>query len=139
MKNSNGIFEQWIDQAIEIELTSPDDFLKIKETLTRMGIGTVNRDGKKTLYQSCHIFQKRGRYYIVHFKELLFLDGKTVNISIDDIKRRNLIIKYLQEWALCKVLNGSIQEQMQNSAVRVIPFKDKSDWLLVAKYTIGQK
>jgi len=122
---------------VEIRFREYDDFLKIKETLTRMGVAS-NRD--KILYQSAHILHKQGRYYIVHFKELFALDGKNTNISDVDIERRNAIIKLLQEWNLLNVLDETQLEPMGNvGQFKIISYKEKNNWELVPKYNIGVK
>jgi hypothetical protein len=133
--------EEWYnDMAVEVQLPTHDDFLKIKETLTRIGIGT-HKEGRNKLYQTCHILQKRGCYFIVHFKELLLLDGKEVDISDFDIKRRNTIISFLEEWGLVKDVRPAItaENKAKSSAIKVIPFADKMNWDLIPKYTIGSK
>lgn len=123
---------------LEITLNEPDDFLKVRETLTRIGVAS-RRD--KKLFQSCHILHKQGRYYIVHFKELFGLDGKPSNISENDIQRRNAIAKLLEEWALVKILKPKVLED--NVAplhqIKIISYKEKDDWELIAKYNIGKK
>ncbi|UCR74253.1 endoribonuclease translational repressor of early genes [Klebsiella phage vB_KpnM_5N] len=118
---------------IEITLKHPEDFLKVKETLTRMGIAN-NKD--KVLYQSCHILQKQGRYYIVHFKEMLKLDGRPVTIDLEDEIRRDSIAQLLADWGLLSINRGQTLAQMQNN-FRVITFKQKHEWTLKSKYTIG--
>lgn len=118
---------------IEITLKQPEDFLKVKETLTRMGIAN-NKD--KVLYQSCHILQKQGRYYIVHFKEMLKLDGRPVAIDLEDEIRRDSIAQLLADWGLLSINRGQTLAQMQNN-FRVITFKQKHEWTLKSKYTIG--
>ena len=118
---------------LEIMLNKTDDFLKIKETLTRIGIAN-NKD--KVLYQSCHILQKQGKYYIVHFKELLKLDGREVNITEEDELRRNNIAMCLSEWGMCEILG--IHKFTEENHFRVIPFRDKNEWKLVHKYRIGK-
>lgn len=120
---------------IEIFLKQPEDFLKVKETLTRMGIAN-NRD--KILYQSCHILQKQGRYYVVHFKEMLQLDGRPVTIDDEDFDRRDSIAQLLEDWGLVELAPGqrSFMSEMKNN-FRVISFKQKSEWVLKSKYTIG--
>ena len=126
-----------IESLIEVTLKEPDDFLKVKETLTRIGVASKKSD---TLFQSCHILHKQGKYYIVHFKELFALDGKQTDLNEDDISRRNTIAKLLAEWDLVNVVN---EEQLQPadsmSSNKVIPFNQKSEWELVAKYNIGKK
>lgn len=118
---------------IEIKLKQPEDFLKVKETLTRMGIAN-NKD--KVLYQSCHILQKQGRYYIVHFKEMLRMDGRPVEISDEDILRADSITQLLEDWGLIEICEGEVYDAMTNN-FRVISFKQKSEWTLKSKYTIG--
>ena len=118
---------------IEIKLKQPEDFLKVKETLTRMGIAN-NKD--RVLYQSCHILQKQGRYYIVHFKEMLKLDGRQVTIDKEDVIRRDSIAQLLGDWNLVEIVEDQELFEMQNN-FRVITFKQKDDWVLKAKYTIG--
>ncbi|AKY01897.1 translation repressor protein [Klebsiella phage RCIP0032] len=120
-------------KMIEITLKKPEDFLKVKETLTRMGIAN-NKD--KVLYQSCHILQKQGRYYIVHFKEMLKLDGRPVIIDLEDEIRRDSIAQLLADWGLLSINRGQTLAQMQNN-FRVITFKQKHEWTLKSKYTIG--
>lgn len=120
-------------KMLEINLTHDDDFLKIKETLTRIGIAN-NKD--KILYQSCHILQKQGRYYIVHFKELLQLDGREVNITEEDVIRRNNIAMCLQQWNMCQIIG--VHKFTTENHFRIIPFRDKDNWRLVHKYRIGK-
>ena len=122
---------------VEIRFDEPDDFLKIKETLTRMGVAS-NRD--KILYQSTHILHKQGQYYIVHFKELFALDGKPTNLTKVDIERRNAIVNLLQEWKLLTIVKPDLLVPMGNvGQFKIISFKDKVDWQLVPKYNIGVK
>jgi hypothetical protein len=122
---------------LEVTLAEPDDFLKVKETLTRIGIAS-RRDNK--LYQSCHILHKQGRYFIVHFKELFMLDGKKSNLELSDVQRRNTIATLLQDWGLVQIEN---KEQAKDCApmrqVKIIGFKDKHNWELCPKYNIGNK
>lgn len=127
-----------IDNLVEVALSSEEDFLKIKETLTRIGV--ASRKDKK-LFQSCHILHKQGRYYIVHFKELFALDGKPSNFSDDDKARRNTIINLIAEWGLVKLINPqkSSNPVAPFSQVKVITHKEKGEWELVAKYNIGKK
>jgi hypothetical protein len=115
-----------------------EDFLKIKETLTRIGVASRK---EKKLYQSCHILHKQGKYYIVHFKELFALDGKPTNFSDEDIGRRNTIALLLEEWGLIKIVEKEICEKVKTplSQIKILPFKEKADWELVAKYNIGRK
>jgi hypothetical protein len=127
-----------LSKFIEVQLNEQDDFLKVRETLTRIGVSSRR---EKVLYQSCHILHKQGRYYLVHFKELFALDGKPSNISEDDIQRRNAIANLLEEWGLLTILNPKIMED--NIApiyqIKIISFKEKDDWQLIAKYNIGKK
>ena len=125
-----------LNQLVEVRLYNSEDFLKVKETLSRIGIASKKDN---TLYQSCHILHKQGRYYIVHFKELFFLDGKEANISESDLGRRNRIVALLDEWELIEVINYSMIEfnMIPIGQVKIIPFKEKSKWNLVTKYTIG--
>ena len=127
-----------IDNMVEVRLDHDDDFLKVKETLTRIGVAS-RKDN--TLYQSCHILHKQGRYYIVHFKELFALDGKDTNFSDEDKFRRNKIAFLLQEWGLLKVVEPDIikEDQAQMNHIKIINHKEKNDWELVAKYNIGRK
>ena len=123
---------------IEVTLNEQDDFLKVRETLTRIGVSSRK---EKVLYQSCHILHKQGKYYIVHFKELFALDGKPSNISENDIQRRNAIANLLEEWGLVTILNKELMKD--NIAplhqVKIISFKEKNDWKLITKYNIGKK
>lgn len=122
---------------LEVTLVQPDDFLKVRETLTRIGVAS-RKD--KILYQSCHILHKQGRYYITHFKELFALDGKQADITDNDIQRRNTIAKLLSDWGLIKILNTSaVEDQAPLSQIKVIAYKDKDEWDLQAKYNIGKK
>jgi len=127
-----------VESLVEINLAKDDDFLKIKETLTRMGIASPKNN---CLYQSCHILHKRGRYYIVHFKELFALDGKPSNFSEEDMSRRNTIIKLLSDWDLVELVNkDSVLEPVAPiNQIKIISHKDKSNWELIAKYNIGNK
>jgi hypothetical protein len=126
-----------IDTFVEVTLPSDDAFLKVKETLTRIGISSRKSN---TLFQSCHILHKQGKYYIVHFKELFMLDGKHTNIDEEDIARRNTIVKLLSEWGLVKVVDESVITTESNLAnIKIIPHKDKANWELVPKYNIGNK
>lgn len=135
-----------INNLIEVEIGGDDDFLKIRETLTRIGIAsrkyvTVDDMKKMTLYQSCHILHKRQRYYIVHFKELFALDGKPFNMTEDDVARRNTIARLLSEWELVTLVDDTIIKEPQAplSKIKVLPHKEKSDWQLVSKYNIGKR
>jgi hypothetical protein len=127
-----------IDSLVEVELPNEESFLKVKETLTRIGIASKK---EKKLFQSCHILHKQGKYYIVHFKELFMLDGKINNFDDEDKGRRNTIISLLQQWDLIKVLTPSkIEEPVAPlSQIKILPYKDKNDWELAAKYSIGRK
>ena len=127
-----------IENMVEVTLPNEENFLKVKETLTRIGIAS-KKDRK--LYQSCHILHKQGRYYIVHFKELFMLDGKANDFSDDDRARRNTIVNLLQEWDLVKTVNeGQTEEPVASlSQIKILPHKEKSEWELIAKYSIGKK
>jgi len=127
-----------INNLVEVRLKNDDDFLKIRETLTRIGVASKK---EKTLYQSCHILHKQGRYFIVHFKELFALDGKPSNFSESDIARRNTITNLLKEWDLVEMVSESQTENpvAPISQVKVLPFKEKEEWELVAKYNIGKR
>ena len=124
------------DKMLEVTIKQPDDFLKVRETLTRIGVAS-RKD--KTLYQSCHILHKQGKYYIVHFKELFALDGKDTNLSENDIARRNTISNLLADWGLVDVISKSEVEAAPLSQIKVISFKDKENWKLETKYNIGKK
>jgi hypothetical protein len=132
------IYYDWTPESmLEVKLPEPDNFLKIKETLTRIGVAS-RKD--KILYQSCHILHKQGRYFIVHFKELFALDGKEANISVGDIERRNTIAGLLEEWGLLKINNpAKATARVSLSQIKVVSFKEKSTWQLIAKYNIGKK
>ena len=127
-----------LTKFIEVSLREQDDFLKVRETLTRIGVSSRK---ERVLYQSCHILHKQGKYYIVHFKELFALDGKPSNITENDIQRRNAIANLLEEWGLIKVLNKDLMKD--NIAplhqIKIISFKEKDDWQLITKYNIGKK
>ena len=124
------------DQMLEVGLKEPDDFLKVRETLSRIGVASRKN---KTLFQSCHILHKQGKYYIVHFKELFALDGKDTNISENDIARRNTIANLLTDWGLVDVVGTSKIEAAPLSQIKVISFKEKNEWKLETKYNIGKK
>ena len=124
------------DKMLEVGFKEPDEFLKVRETLSRIGVASRKN---KTLYQSCHILHKQGKYYIVHFKELFALDGKDTNISENDIARRNTIANLLTDWGLVKVVSESAVEAAPLSQIKVISFKEKNEWLLETKYNIGKK
>ena len=122
---------------LEVTIKQPDDFLKVRETLTRIGVAS-RKD--KTLFQSCHILHKQGKYYITHFKELFALDGKNSTLTENDIQRRNTITLLLQDWNLIEVVNTSLVENKAPlSQIKVLPFKEKNEWNKVAKYNIGKK
>ena len=125
------------DQMVEILLSEPDDFLKVRETLTRIGVASRK---EKKIYQSCHILHKQGRYYIVHFKELFALDGKHANLTVNDVQRRNRIIQLLVDWGLVSIINADkIQNIAPLNQIKVLSYKDKGDWVLETKYNIGSK
>ena len=125
------------DQMIEVTLNEPDDFLKVRETLTRIGVASRK---EKKIYQSCHILHKQGRYYLVHFKELFALDGKHANLTSNDVQRRNRIAQLLADWGLVGVVDViRIQDIAPLNQIKVLSFKDKGDWILETKYNIGAK
>ena len=125
------------EKMLEVQLKEPDDFLKVRETLTRIGV--ASRKDKK-LFQSCHILHKQGRYFIVHFKELFALDGKEANLTDNDIERRNTIAQLLGDWGLIAIINNTVAEKKAPlSQIKVLSFKEKGDWDLQAKYNIGKK
>ena len=125
------------EKMLEVQLKEPDDFLKVRETLTRIGV--ASRKDKK-LFQSCHILHKQGRYFIVHFKELFALDGKQANFSENDAERRNTIAQLLSDWGLIAILNKTVAEKKAPlSQIKVLSFKEKNEWDLQAKYNIGKK
>ncbi len=125
------------DQMVEVVLNEPDDFLKVRETLTRIGVASRK---EKKIYQSCHILHKQGRYYIVHFKELFALDGKHTNLSLNDVQRRNRIIQLLSDWGLITVVEAEkIKDVAPLNQIKVLSFKEKDEWTLESKYNIGRK
>jgi hypothetical protein len=125
------------DMMVEIILNEPDDFLKVRETLTRIGVASRK---EKKLYQSCHILHKQGRYYITHFKELFALDGKHANLTVNDIQRRNRIVRLLFDWGLVTVVKEEfIVDIAPLNQIKVISFKEKGEWILETKYNIGKK
>ena len=131
---------QWKQtDMVEVVLGEPDDFLKVRETLTRIGVASRK---ERKIYQSCHILHKQGRYYIVHFKELFALDGKKANISLNDVQRRNRIVQLLVDWGLVNISTES-QEKIKDLAplnqIKVLSFKEKGEWTLESKYNIGRK
>ena len=125
------------DQMIEVLLNEPDDFLKVRETLTRIGVASRK---EKKLYQSCHILHKQGKYYIVHFKELFALDGKHANLSINDVQRRNRIVRLLSDWGLISIVDeDTVLNIAPLNQIKVLSYKDKGEWILEQKYNIGKK
>ena len=125
------------DQMVEVTLNEPDDFLKVRETLTRIGVASRK---EKKLYQSCHILHKQGRYYIVHFKELFALDGKTANLTQNDVQRRNRITQLLSDWGLISIVNDeTITDIAPLNQIKVLAYKEKGEWELESKYNIGKK
>ena len=125
------------EQMVEVTLGEPDDFLKVRETLTRIGVASRK---EKKIYQSCHILHKQGRYYLVHFKELFALDGKHANLTLNDIQRRNRIVQLLADWGLIEIVNiDLIQDIAPLNQIKVLSYKDKGDWILETKYNIGSK
>ena len=125
------------DQMVEVTLNEPDDFLKVRETLTRIGVASRK---EKKLYQSCHILHKQGRYYIVHFKELFALDGKHANLTLNDVQRRNRITRLLSDWGLISVVKeDSVADIAPLNQIKVLSYKDKGLWSLEQKYNIGKK
>ena len=125
------------NQMIEIRLNEPDDFLKVRETLTRIGVASRK---EKKLYQSCHILHKQGKYFIVHFKELFALDGKYANLTINDVQRRNRITKLLADWGLITIIKeDAVVDIAPLNQIKVLSYKDKQDWTLEQKYNIGKR
>lgn len=135
---STEIEVQWQpSDMVEVSLSEPDDFLKVRETLTRIGVASRK---ERKLYQSCHILHKQGRYYIVHFKELFALDGKKTNLTVNDVQRRNRISQLLSDWGLVSVVEAErIEDIAPLNQIKVLSFKDKDDWILESKYNIGRK
>ena len=123
------------ESMLEVKLKEPDDFLKIRETLTRIGVASRK---ERKIFQSCHILHKQGRYFMVHFKELFALDGKKSNITSNDIERRNTISQLLSDWGLIELV-GTIENKAPLSQIKVLPYKDKKEWILEPKYNIGKK
>ena len=123
------------EQMLEVTMKEPDDFLKVRETLSRIGVASRK---ERTLYQSCHILHKQGRYFIVHFKELFALDGKDTNLSENDIARRNTIANLLNDWGLIEV-KGNIEPMAPLSQIKILSFREKDEWTLETKYNIGKK
>lgn len=128
----------FVETLLEVKLSEDEDFLKIKETLTRIGVASRK---EKKLYQSCHILHKRGLYYIVHFKELFLLDGKASDFTDDDRARRNTIAYLLEEWGLVKVVAGENFQDLRAplNLIKILPYRDKENWILESKYTVGKK
>jgi len=125
------------DMMVEVLLNEPDDFLKVRETLTRIGVASRK---EKKLYQSCHILHKQGKYYLVHFKELFALDGKHANLTVNDVQRRNRITRLLADWGLITVVKQeAIADIAPLNQIKVLSYKDKGDWILEQKYNIGKK
>ena len=125
------------DQMVEVVLGEPDDFLKVRETLTRIGVASRK---EKKIYQSCHILHKQGRYFLVHFKELFALDGKHANLTANDVQRRNRIAQLLADWGLVTIIDGEkIKDIAPLNQIKVLAYKDKGDWILETKYNIGSK
>ena len=125
------------DQMLEVVLNEPDDFLQVREALTRIGVASRK---EKKLYQSCHILHKQGKYFIVHFKELFALDGKHANLTINDVQRRNRITRLLADWGLITIVQeGSVTDIAPLNQIKVLSYKDKGDWILEQKYNIGKK
>ena len=125
------------EQMVEVVLREPDDFLKVRETLTRIGVASRK---EKKIYQSCHILHKQGRYYLVHFKELFALDGKHANLTLNDVQRRNRIAQLLADWGLVEIVDAEkIQEIAPLNQIKVLAYKDKQDWILETKYNISSK
>ncbi len=125
------------EQMVEVVLNEPDDFLKVRETLTRIGVASRK---EKKIYQSCHILHKQGRYYLVHFKELFALDGKHANLTVNDVQRRNRIAQLLGDWGLIGIVDVTkIQDIAPLNQIKVLAYKDKQDWILETKYNIGSK
>ena len=124
-------------QMVEITLNEPDDFIKVRETLTRIGVASRK---EKKIYQSCHILHKQGKYYLVHFKELFALDGKRANLTINDVQRRNRIAQLLADWGLISITDlQKIQDIAPLNQIKVLAYRDKGDWILETKYNIGNK
>lgn len=137
------VFYDWTpEKMVEVLLKNPDDFLKVRETLTRIGIASKRpaNNGKHVLTQSCHLLHKKGKYYIMHFKELFNLDGRDSDLTVSDVERRNLIIGLLQEWGLVDIVDTTLVEfKAPMSSVRIIPHKEKNNFVLQAKYQVGTK
>ena len=131
------IYDWSPNKMIEVALAEPDDFLKVRETLTRIGVASRK---EKKIYQSCHILHKQGKYFIVHFKELFALDGKKANLSVNDFQRRNRIVQLLSDWGLVNVISSDLVEDIAPlNQIKVISFREKGDWQLETKYNIGKR
>ena len=131
------IYDWSPNKMIEVVLAEPDDFLKVRETLTRIGVASRK---EKKIYQSCHILHKQGKYFIVHFKELFALDGKKANLSVNDFQRRNRIVQLLSDWGLVNVISSDLVEDIAPlNQIKVISFREKADWQLETKYNIGKR
>ena len=131
------IYDWSPSKMIEVALAEPDDFLKVRETLTRIGVASRK---EKKIYQSCHILHKQGKYFIVHFKELFALDGNHANLTINDVQRRNRITRLLADWGLITIVQeGSVTDIAPLNQIKVLSYKDKGDWILEQKYNIGKK
>ncbi len=137
IQNENILYDWSIDKMVEVKLSQPDDFLKIKETLTRIGIASKK---DKTLYQTCHILHKRSKYYIISFKEIFNIEGKPSTLTLEDVARRNRIVSLLDDWCLCEVINHElIANKSSMSSIKVVPYREKDAWTLVSKYQLGKK
>jgi hypothetical protein len=138
MNNSNEPQVNWTPNLmVEVLLNEPDDFLKVRETLTRIGVASRK---EKKLYQSVHILHKQGKYYLTHFKELFALDGKYANITVNDMQRRNRIAQLVADWGLVSIVNADLVSDIAPlNQIKVLSFKDKADWMLESKYSIGKK
>jgi hypothetical protein len=131
------LYDWTIEKMVEIELAKPDDFLKIKETLTRVGIASAKNH---TLYQTANILHKRGKYYIIHFKEIFLLEGRKSTLTLNDVARRNRIISLLADWGLCKVVEpNSIATKSDMGSIKVVAHRDKDQWTFVTKYHLGKR
>lgn len=137
IQNENILYDWSIDKMVEVKLSQPDDFLKIKETLTRIGIASKK---DKTLYQTCHILHKRSKYYIISFKEIFNIEGKPSTLTLEDVARRNRIVSLLDDWGLCEVISPDlITNKSSMSSIKVVPYREKDAWNLVSKYQLGKK
>ena len=136
-KNNNELVNNWsMSSMLEVTLTDPDDFLKVKETLTRIGVASKQ---ERKLFQSCHILHKQGRYFIVHFKELFLLDGNKSNLEVNDVSRRNTIAQLLSDWNLVSLVQPiNVEDCAPLRQIKIIPFREKNEWELCPKYTIGK-